>query len=611
MLINGSVPGILDEDYTIPEGVTLVVPDGSTLLMQSVSTDGTDYSTEEILHPGLWDAGHTTAPMLTVSETAKLIVESTAQILFEQITDLVETWVIGGMAPTTKMVPKTYQPSITVNGSLELWADLVDALIRFGNASDFSGDGILTDSTVKVDGDRSEGLDGLALEDSAVILTGAGADVVSLRLGGDSTLVYTGESTIGGIELGDDSILTVEQLSGREPVSETGMILTVDGPITAEGSGAELHLGSGILELSEECSISNVEILTDYVVEAGSILLFPLIEDILNLDLDEGDVLDGTGMIYDYSGTLTGSTTPRVAVSPVKPAEDAPIPAQMITYYEEKDEYGGVTAFIIGQESRPAFTVQSGDDPINYETLKDYYGEELTFLLDVEYDDGSFGTLALTDLNSGEIPAGNVAGIRIMDQVSNQDLPNAGGGTEAQTSTTYTGTGLLGGSGVGDSAAGGTQMPILTGSGITQSIGGEEEPGGGNGSGSSKTAGDAMAAQGIMVWAEPVKDEQDVYVLRASVNGMELSTLIGRREVRMDYRPEAGVSTDKLYVVFRNADGTLNAVKARYDAVNGRLVFTAGRLGRFVVVSMQYDGPEFSEGFYEALGRLEEVKKLG
>ena len=78
----------------------------------------------------------------------------------------------------------------------------------------------------------------------------------------------------------------------------------------------------------------------------------------------------------------------------------------------------------------------------------------------------------------------------------------------------------------------------------------------------------------------------------------------------MDYRPEAGVSTEKLYVVFRNADGTLNAVKARYDAVTGKLIFVAGRLGRFVVVSMQYDGPEFSEGFYEALGKLDEVKKL-
>ena len=117
--------------------------------------------------------------------------------------------------------------------------------------------------------------------------------------------------------------------------------------------------------------------------------------------------------------------------------------------------------------------------------------------------------------------------------------------------------------------------------------------------------------RGIVVWAEPATDGQGVYVLHASVNGTELGTLVGRREVRMDYKPADRTSTNNLYVVFRNTDGTLSAVKARYDAAAGKLIFTTGRLGRFVVVSMQYDGPEFSESFYEALGRLDEVKKLG
>ena len=37
LLMNGSVDGILDEEYEIPAGVTLVVPDGSRLVMQSVA----------------------------------------------------------------------------------------------------------------------------------------------------------------------------------------------------------------------------------------------------------------------------------------------------------------------------------------------------------------------------------------------------------------------------------------------------------------------------------------------------------------------------------------------------------------------------------------------
>ena len=79
----------------------------------------------------------------------------------------------------------------------------------------------------------------------------------------------------------------------------------------------------------------------------------------------------------------------------------------------------------------------------------------------------------------------------------------------------------------------------------------------------------------------------------------------------MDYKPSNKSATDNLYVVFRNEDGTLSAVKARYDSVTGKLIFTTGRLGSFVVVGMRYDGLEFSEGFYEALGNMEEVKELG
>ena len=118
-------------------------------------------------------------------------------------------------------------------------------------------------------------------------------------------------------------------------------------------------------------------------------------------------------------------------------------------------------------------------------------------------------------------------------------------------------------------------------------------------------------AVGIVVWAEPAADSEGVYVLHASINGKELSSLVGRREVRMDYTPADRTSTDHLYVVFRNEDGSLSAMKARYDAQSGKLVFTTGQLGRFVVVSLDYKGIEFSEGFYEALGKLKEVKKLG
>lgn len=44
-LINGDVAGILDEKYTIPEGVTLVVPDGSVLDLRVTTTVTTETTT--------------------------------------------------------------------------------------------------------------------------------------------------------------------------------------------------------------------------------------------------------------------------------------------------------------------------------------------------------------------------------------------------------------------------------------------------------------------------------------------------------------------------------------------------------------------------------------
>ena len=44
-LINGNVAGILDETYTIPDGVTLVLPDGSTLDMRVTTTVTTETTT--------------------------------------------------------------------------------------------------------------------------------------------------------------------------------------------------------------------------------------------------------------------------------------------------------------------------------------------------------------------------------------------------------------------------------------------------------------------------------------------------------------------------------------------------------------------------------------
>ena len=65
-----------------------------------------------------------------------------------------------------------------------------------------------------------------------------------------------------------------------------------------------------------------------------------------------------------------------------------------------------------------------------------------------------------------------------------------------------------------------------------------------------------------------------------------------------------------LYAVFRNADGSFTAVRARYSRMKGELYFDTDRLGAFVVVAFDYDGEEFSDAFYAALESLPELRLL-
>ena len=65
-----------------------------------------------------------------------------------------------------------------------------------------------------------------------------------------------------------------------------------------------------------------------------------------------------------------------------------------------------------------------------------------------------------------------------------------------------------------------------------------------------------------------------------------------------------------LYAVFRNADGTITAAKARYSGLKGELSFETDRLGAFVIVAFDFDGEEFSDAFYAALEDLPELQDL-
>ena len=60
-LINGAVPGILDEEYVLPAGIDLVLPDGSSLILQS--------TVQETIAPHADEEGHPVPQTTTVYTT--------------------------------------------------------------------------------------------------------------------------------------------------------------------------------------------------------------------------------------------------------------------------------------------------------------------------------------------------------------------------------------------------------------------------------------------------------------------------------------------------------------------------------------------------------------
>lgn len=191
---------------------------------------------------------------------------------------------------------------------------------------------------------------------------------------------------------------------------------------------------------------------------------------------------------------------------------------------------------------------------------------------------------------------------------------SAGGGHTVTTTTTQTGNAKLG-QNAGSITGSGEGTSILTGGGITNPISrkqnGPSESDNGN-------TGEAWDVQGKpaetdgqtgQIWVDE-KKEEGTYVLHMEEDGREIIELHGMVSVRMDYTYKAGDAGKKLYVVFRDRSGKLQAFAAHYDAESKELFFETNQLGRFVVVAFLFPGDEFSPGFYTALAKLEEVEKL-
>ena len=196
----------------------------------------------------------------------------------------------------------------------------------------------------------------------------------------------------------------------------------------------------------------------------------------------------------------------------------------------------------------------------------------------------------------GTVDGSNVYLIRI-DFYSSTWPPN-GGGTVSSTSTSFTGSGILGGAGAGSVRYGGTTYVLRDGE---------------------ANSSPAHAANNAETKETPVGDlrvivskkDDRIWIARAFSGTREIMDLLGQTvSARMSLLLPDDWNDGSVFAVFKSNDGSLSAFRSVYDPIRGAISFDTDLLGEFILVSFDYSGVLFSEDFYAALSMLPEVQQF-
>ncbi|MBR6207833.1 MAG: hypothetical protein IKQ69_02435 [Oscillospiraceae bacterium] len=597
LLINGSVDAILDEAYTLPQDVTLVVPDGSRLVLQSLAvgcllTEKEEkvvrYSTnneDEVIDQlrsfvesedgGTLDVGnidfYSTSAKLTIPQKTKLVISEMASILMKSVRPRTFSFI----APVLDV-----QGTLELNGSVtgESWYQSFVVL-----NSDLSGEGTISKAEVSVNVPQ----DALTVNDVNLRLN-AGTSAGAAADGEDPDIT----PAIGTLTMSDTNVLSFNNSAVGELVLQDGASVDL-----------RRHEGADVLALGQISGSGTVGY-DDGSFAVGSV---------------------GAGIAQDFGttgittcGDVTYISGPDGAVPIPTQTQGGTIPVVNVSFVLQNATSlmgGGVHSIVSESESQDSESITLSGDTVSFASLVQQLLPTGSATQTVEvYTVGVDGILATIKLSSRdaddqtEIPVASIRLIRTVESTT-EDL-GTGGGASTSTNTSYTGSGVLGGPGAG-SVPGGTQFPILRGAGIHRTQPNDDDPSnhsGGQQLGQTNTEADQGLSDADF-WVEP--DETGTCSVLCAVDGeATLKAHGGVASVSMSYTPPEGSTAKSFYVVFRDSSGTLRAFRASYSRLRSELSFEAECLGRFVVVAFDFDGEVFSDAFYEALAQREELSAL-
>ena len=632
MLINGTaesgevIPAVLDEDYVIPAGITLTVPGGATLVMQSWNVvvesgymDGEEvtvvnYYTEgdqpHTLNEGQITESSSNTPSLTIFSGACLVIEETASFLLNN-----------AYLPGLEILA----PRLLIDGLFHLDGTMNGGVVEIGTTGDVTGSGFMEEaSSVTVEGGRETALSTLNVTDTLIHLDDAGQGYInSLNSSGKVILRFDDDCNIGSVTVTDGTLTIINEIL---PDSKT---MTIGG--TVSGTNGSVLLKSGKLLLqSADCMMLPVRTTSSYNDGSTWIQLGRAVTD------EDGTLRQSEG------GLQSAPIVPLVGEAAVS-GEVRTIPVASGNYRDHivpplgwcsYSEYNSLEA-ACDEDGLPIFFECDSDAQLDYAVISDVLGTEYLawveeteigtetgtetttethyenyIYLVVTCTDGVYDYTLLSYGSSQSVNAADVVQIcRMYYFVATDPM---GGSTASATTTAYTGSGVLGGSGAG-SVRGGTQRLAFSGGRTNEPD--EPEPTDNPGSEDAPNVPEAPAAgwtasaDELKVWAEPNQAE-DLFVLHIEINGRDVSRVAEPVKVSLKYVLSGNTGALPLYAVFIDEQGKLVAFEAHYDPETGLLTFETDVTGEFVVIAFAYDGAVFSEEFYKALADLESVRAL-
>lgn len=594
LLVNGAVPGILDEEYTINDA-NLVMPAHSSLVLcgtgaEAILDDDGNVTAVNYYHGSehnykASDSKNVIEQVgkLTITGAASLLVCQEASLLLENLKSL-------GFTGIDEFI-RYPELAVTNGGTLTVEGDVTGSgfVTVDGNDSSLSGSGSVTARQITIDDPDAIGNADGTFSARDIYLNGEGT-YQDLTI--DNSTVHVGDGSAG--------------FSGLHTSGSSTILLS---------SGADVDLGSvdGTLALrlwgDRACTVSGD-------VDGSGTLRFEIGTYLLDEGIKLNQVSISTetgGNVFDYPDVLE-TCLPLMRISPedmtrADESKDQSIPVAGVWMIDhaEKNKLSWIEVVQLGENTSIQATCDENQklvlSPTALRTLIEAYKTSFGWkegVVKFELLHLNDGVLSLDTFDESQLtqfPADDVCLVRIIFQQATSFVEPAG--TSTQTGTVFTGSGILGGSGAGSVHYGSTNH--------NDPIDPDDDNGKENGdAGKTETV---TAPRMAAVWVETQSDGIH-YELCAAEGEKTIRDLGGRVSVSMRYELPPQNTGKALYAVFRNADGTITAARARYSGLNGELRFEADRLGTFVIVAFDFDGEEFSDAFYAALEDLPELQDL-